>query len=232
MIARDSDAQLIWEAFSEGYEEDINWSRNPYRGLALYDLMVAASKDAVAKGKSPFSFKTANVADSITNHDIYGVNGTEPWNINSLSKIRAINQMRKFYSISSVLGGAGAKPHTRSKPGDPEPSDPNAPVKFVFPKDKIYPQDPDHDERSAPWSKQDPSQFLNQDGTPNWEKIRANLVGLALKLPDLDPTPDGTGTEPGKLSGPVADDARSDTGGEGQGPFVWSPTDPEWARSS
>ena len=95
----------------------------------------------------------------------------------------------------------------------------NAPVKFVFPKDYILRIRIMM--RSAPWSKQDPSQFLNQDGTPNWEKIRANLVGLALKLPDLDPTPDGTGTEPGKLSGPLMQDLIE---GEGQGPFVWSPT--------
>jgi hypothetical protein len=200
VFARDTEAQLIWESFTEGYEGDINWSRNPYRGLALYDLMVVASQDAVAKGKSPFTFKTADVTDSITNHDIYGVNGIEPWNIDSLSKQRAINQMRKFYSISSARGGRGSRPHTRRKPGDPEPSDPNAPVKFVFPKDKIYPKEPDLDHPSTPWSEQDPSQFLNKDGTPNWEKIRANLVQLALKLPDLDPTPDGTGTEPGKLS--------------------------------
>lgn len=202
MYTRDIEAQLIWE----GYEGNINWSRNPYRGLALYDLMVVASEDAVAQGRSPFAFRTADVTDAITNHDIYGVNGIEPWNIDSLSKERAINQMRKFYGISSVMGGAGNRPHTRRKPGIPEPSDPNAPVKFVFPKD---PQEPDLDHPSTPWSQQDPSQFLNDDGTPNWEKIRANLVDLALKLPDLDPTPDGTGTEPGKLSEPVGSEPES-----------------------
>ena len=194
MYTRDIEAQLIWE----GYERDINWSRNPYRGLALYDLMVAASKDAVAMDMSPFAFRTVDIVSGINNHDIYGVNGIESWNVDDSSKSRAINQMRKFYGISSVMGGAGARPHTRRRTKPPVPSDPNAPVKFVFPK---TPQKPDLDHPATPWSQQDPAQFLNDDGTPNWEKIRANLVELALKLPDLDPTPDGTGTEPGKLSG-------------------------------